>query len=234
MNVEAGRLVIICGIDGSGKTVQAAALADRAREAGHEVRTIEFPRYQEGFFSRVIMRYLRGDYAKDASRVDPYLAALPFACDRWEAADQMREWVDSGAVVICNRYVPSNLAHQGGKIESKSERQEFFDWVLKLEYEVFDVPRPDLHVWLDMPPRVASRLMESDEGRRQISTNEDIHERSIRHLEATRAAYQELAEGSERWKVVSCAANESPRPIDDITEEAWSAVCRTLSSNKGG
>lgn len=221
--------MVICGIDGSGKTVQAGALAERARQEGHEVRTIEFPRYEDGFFGEVILRYLRGEYTKDASLVDPYLAAVPFACDRWEASDQLREWLEEGALVICNRYVPSNLAHQGGKLASTSERQEFFDWVLRLEYEKFGVPRPDLHVWLDMPPRIACRLMASEEDRRQISSDEDIHERSIRHLEATREAYRELAEGSANWRVVYCAEDDSPRTVGEITGEAWSAVSEILT-----
>ena len=229
MNSQGGRLVVICGIDGSGKTVQAGALADRARQAGQKVKTIEFPRYEEGFFSRVIMRYLRGDYTKDASHVDPYMAALPFACDRWEAAEQLRKWLEDGALVICNRYVPSNLAHQGGKLESKSDREEFFEWVLRLEYEIFGVPRPDLHVWLDMPPRIACRLMASEEDRRQISSDEDIHERSIRHLESTRAAYAELAARAENWRVVSCAQGDDPRPVQEITDEAWSALREVLA-----
>lgn len=224
MNSQPGRLVVICGIDGSGKTVQADALARRVRGAGREVRAVEFPRYREGFFGRVIARYLRGECATDAAQVDPYLAALPFACDRWECAERLRGWLADGVVVICNRYVPSNLAHQGGKIASKREREGFYDWVLRLEYEVFGVPRPDLHIWLDMPPGIAVRLIGSEQNRRYVSSERDIHEKSVRHLKATRAAYRELAEGGDDWRTIVCAEGGSPRPVGAITDEAWDAL----------
>lgn len=219
-----GCLIAVCGIDGSGKTVQTEMLCRRARQAGWTVHPIEFPRYREGHFGGVIARYLRGDISEDPAEVDPYLAALPFACDRWQAAPELRRWLREGALVVCNRYVPANLAHQGGKIESPSERQEFRRWVEELEYEVFELPRPDLHLWLDMPPELAAELISRKPGREYLGLKRDIHEISPPHLRATWEVYRELAEGSADWLRVQCEGQGRPLPREQIAEEVWRAV----------
>jgi len=219
-----GRLIAICGIDGSGKTVQTELLCRRARKAGWRVEAIEFPRYEESFFGGLVARYLRGDFSKDPAGVDPYLAALPFACDRWEAAPTLRRWLEEAALVVCNRYVPANLAHQGGKIHSESERDEFLRWVEKLEYEVFAVPRPDLHVWLDVPPEPAVELISRKRKRGYLKDARDIHESSLAHLLATREVYRRLAAGSRDWLTVQCAVQGRLLAPEQIAEEVWRGV----------
>ena len=222
-----GLLIVICGIDGSGKTLQTAMLRDRVRRAGRRARTIEFPRYEQGFFGNLVARYLRGEFAKDPAAVDPYLATLPFACDRWEALPVLDGWLKAGAVVISNRYVPANLAHQGGKITSRARRREFLQWVTKLEYGVFGLPRPALHVWLDMPPRVAATLILRKHKRKYLKSRRDIHESSSKHMLATRVVYKELA-GGRGWVRIECAEKGRPLPPEDIAEKVWQAVCRRL------
>jgi len=225
-----GTLVVICGIDGSGKTVQSELLCERARRAGRAVRCIEFPRYDGVFFGGLIARYLRGEFSEDPASVNPYLAALPFACDRWEAAPRLRDWLGEGALVVCNRYVSANLAHQGGKIQSPEERREFCDWVEKLEYDVFKLPRPGLHVWLDMPPEIAVELIAGKSHRDYLrGETSDIHERDLAHLKATREIYRELAEREEGWLRVDCAAGGEPREAQRIADEVGAAVDALLS-----
>jgi len=224
-----GRLVAICGIDGSGKTTQAALLADRARAEGLEVRSISFPRYGEGFFAELIERYLRGEFAARAGQVSPYLAALPYACDRWEAAPLLAAWLREADLVICNRYVPANMAHQGSKLPAGPKRRAFFDWVERLEYDVFRLPRPDLHVLLDVPVSVAmdlARARNVGEGRAEEA---DIHERDAAYLEATAAAYRELARlEPSRWAVVQCDEEGSLKPPERIASAVWAAVRQVL------
>ena len=125
-------------------------------------------------FADLVERYLRGEFAKRASDVSPYLAALPYALDRWQAAPQLREWLAQGRLVLCNRYVPANMAHQGSKLEDEAERRGFFDWVDELEYGVLGLPHPDLHLLFEMPPAVAAQLA----GERPAGPTgaEDIHE----------------------------------------------------------
>ncbi len=225
---ERGRLIAICGIDGSGKTVQTELLCRRARQAGVTVQTMEFPRYQGGFFGELIARYLRGEFAKDPAAVNPYLVALPFACDRWQAAPILHGWLAEGALVVCNRYVPANLAHQGAKIESPAERSEFLKWVDELEYEVFGLPRADLHVWLDMAVQIASDLVSKKHPRKYLRQERDIHENSMSHLTATREVYSELAAQGPDWLTVHCAAGGHALPPEQIAQKLWAGVSRLL------
>lgn len=213
----------LCGIDASGKTTQADLLATRAESEGICVRRISYPRYGEGFFGDLIERYLRGEFAQDAADVSPWLASLPYACDRWESAPALRRWIDEGALVLCNRYVPANMAHQGSKIQDEARRREFFAWEDRLEYEVFALPRPELHLLLDVPPHVAAEMVRkrnADLGRRD---GQDIHERDDTHLVRTAACYRALAEGAigGRWEVVNCVAGGNLAAPEVIAERVW-------------
>jgi dTMP kinase len=221
---RSGCLVAVCGIDGSGKTVQTERLAQRARAAGWAVQTTSFPRYQERPFGPLIGRYLRGELGRTADGVDPYLAALPFACDRWQMAPALREWLGKGALLICNRYVSANCAHQGAKIADAAGRREFVRWVEDLEYNVFALPRPDLQVLLQMPPPRAQSLISGKEQRSYLREASDIHESDLAYLEATARAYDELAEGGARWLRVDCAPGGRLLEPEQIAEQVWGAV----------
>jgi len=226
-----GRLLAICGIDGSGKTLQTRMLCERARRSGWLVRAIEFPRYEEGFFGALIARYLKGEMAPEALDVDPYLAALPFACDRWEALPVLRSWLEEGALVVCNRYVAANLAHQGGKLPAGPERDAFLHWVERLEYDVFGLPRPDLQVLLDMPPQVAVRLLAAAASRQRHGGGADIHESSLTHLGAAREVYRQLASGRPGWVTIPCAEEGRPLPPEAIAGRLWRAVSAALGQD---
>ena len=200
-----GRLVALCGIDGSGKATQADLLARRASAEGLAVRSVSFPRYGQGFFAELIERYLRGEFARRAEDVSPYLAALPYALDRWQAAPELRRWLEEGALVICNRYVPANMAHQGAKLPEAEARRGFYRWVEDLEYGTLGLPRPHLQALLDVPPRVAAGLVRRRDGADGQTVAGDIHEADAAHLEATAAAYREMAaRGAADWAVVHC------------------------------
>jgi dTMP kinase len=218
-----GRLIAVCGIDGSGKTLQCELLARRAAAAGWRVESIEFPRYESGFFGQLIARYLRGEFAADPSAVDPYLAALPFACDRWEAKPTLVRWLKAGALVVANRYVSANLAHQGSKLEDPARRREFMRWVEEMEYGVFALPRPDLQVWLDMPPEAAVHLIAKKTTRAYLQQGRDIHENSMRHLRGTYEAYRELA-ASPGWLRIECAAGGRPLEPERIAAAVWDGI----------
>jgi dTMP kinase len=220
-----GRLIAICGIDGSGKATQTALLAQRAEAAGHTVRQLSFPRYGEGFFAELIERYLRGEFAPRAADVSPYLAALPYAFDRWQAAPRLRAWLAEGCVVLCNRYVPANMAHQGSKLPSGAERRAFFEWVSELEYGVLELPRPDLHILLDVPPARAAQLVTGRRAAAGLAEAKDIHERDTGYLEATAGAYREISRAMlGRWEVVACARGGVLLSREEIAEMVWGAA----------
>jgi dTMP kinase len=188
------------------------------------VRSISFPRYTEGFFGELIGKYLRGEFGEDPSGDNPYLISLPFACDRWEAAPKLRRWLGENQLVVCNRYVAANIAHQGGKLREGEERDAFRRWVEQLEYQVFETPRPDLNVWLDMPPEVAVELIGRKGDREYLQDKTDIHEGSFAHLCATREVYHQLASGDERWCRIECVREGRPLPEDRIAEALWDVV----------
>jgi len=227
MVTSSGHLIALCGIDGSGKTVQCELLGRHAREAGLRVETVSFPRYGEGFFGELVARYLRGEFAQDPAVVNPYLAALPFACDRWEAAPKIRAWLAEGALVLCNRYVAANLAHQGSKIAAPQARREFLDWLEKLEYGVFQLPRPDLQILLDVPPQIAVELVSRKAQRPYLQQAKDIHENSLVHLRATSELYRHLACGA-GWVTIECALSGRLRAPESIAQEVWTAVSRLI------
>ncbi len=222
---EDGCLIVICGIDGSGKTLQSKNLHARLQEEGIPSQYVEFPRYEDSFFGELIARYLRGDNAGAAA--SPYLTALPFACDRWEFSPVLRQWIRGGQVVVSNRYVTANMAHQGGKIDSETEREEFYRWVEKMEYGVFAVPEPRLHIWLDIEPEHAMQLLAGKGSRSYLRGGRDIHE-NLQHLKAARKAYSELARRAGNWITVSCSNQEGPEPPEAVGGVVWEQVSAVL------
>ena len=132
------------------------------------------------------------------------------------------QWLAEGHLVICNRYVPANLAHQGSKLPTDARRREFFDWDCRLEYEVFGLPQPDLQVLLDMPPEVAVRLVAGRNASTGRTPGQDIHEADAAYLAATAAAYRQIAaERRGRWAVVGCTEAGSLLPPEAIAESVW-------------
>jgi dTMP kinase len=224
-----GRLVALCGIDASGKTTQTELLSRHAEAAGLSVRQVSFPRYGESFFADLIQRYLRGEFAQQAGDVSPYLAALPYACDRQQAAPQLRAWLEEGCLVICNRYVPANLAHQGSKIGDPAARRAFFNWDTQLEYDVFGLPRPDLQVLLDVPVDLALALLRGRNARNERGNDHDIHEADAAYLRTTAETYRQVAaETPGPWAVVDCAEGDRLLSAERIAEKVWANVQQVL------
>lgn len=217
-----GFFVALEGIDGSGKGTQAAVLAERARADGRTVTTLSFPTYDGNPFADAIADYLNGAFGT-ADEVHPELAALLYAADRFHARTRLVDAIAAHDLVICDRYVASNAAHQGAKLQG-AERRRLLDWLDAVEYGEFGLPRPDVVVLLDTPVAVARTLV-SRKGARDYTTLEaDIHEADADHTSATREVYLELAE-RESWRVVSTATGDGElRDIDAIADEIWESI----------
>ena len=218
-----GRLLALEGIDGSGKGTQAARLAERARDHGRTVAELSFPTYDGNPFSRAVADYLNGEFGA-ADEVHPELAALLYAADRFHARGALRDAIATHDIVICDRYVASNAAHQGAKL-SGDDRRRLLDWLDDVEYGEFGLPRPDLVVLLDTPVALARTLV-GRKGQRGYTTLEaDIHEADAGHSAATRDVYLELAARNDEWRVVSTArADGAPRDVEEIAAEIWELV----------
>ena len=215
-------LVALEGIDGSGKGTQAARLVETARAAGLRAALFSFPRYDDNPFSRAIGDYLNGGLGS-LDEVHPALASVLYAGDRLHAKPELLDAIAANDLVVCDRYVASNLAHQGGRLEGEA-RARLIAWVEEVEFGEFGLPRPDLVVLLDTSPSLARALVARKAARAYTSLAEDIHEEADEHLAATRAVYRELAARS-GWEVVATADAEGElREVDEIAADVWRIV----------
>ena len=219
-----GKLIVLEGIDGSGKSTQYQKLCQRLESDGTAFRKLVFPRYDKDS-SALIRAYLGGEFGTRPSDVNAYAASTFFAVDRY--ASYMTEWRDyyeAGGLLLCDRYTTSNACHQGSKL-SGEERRRFFDWLYEFEFGLLGLPRPSLVVYLDTEPDVSRRALRRRE--EATHTRADIHEQDLQYLSDSLSAGREAAERY-GWQQVRCAANGEMRPVEDIHEEIYAAVSALL------
>lgn len=212
--MKKGYLVVIEGIDGSGKTTQIELLKRALGSQGVAWETINFPRYGDNIYGKLVKRYLEGEFG-DINQVSPYLLALVYAGDRALAKNQIEEWLEEGKMVIANRYVSSSKAHLGAHL-LEEKRAEFFGWLDELEYKTNGIPKEDLTVLLTVDPKIG---MENVTGR-----GPDLHEENIKHLEAANKIYLELSKKENNWQVVDCMAGEKMKSPEKIHQEIFALL----------
>lgn len=229
MREAQGSFIAIEGGDGSGKGTQTDQLEARAKSEGIDVLRISFPRYGE--HSAVFVgRYLDGKYG-GIDEVHPELASLAYAIDRFAASALIKQHLaKKDALVLADRYVASNLAHQGAKLSDGTERQTFYDDILRLEYETLALPRPDINLVLLVPSEIAQQNVDKKAVRSYTAKTRDIHESDASHLEKAKANYQELcALYPDEFTAINCMAdNDSMRSIEDIGADIWDIVSNRL------
>ena len=220
-----GKLIVLEGTDGSGKSTQFARLCRRMEAEGYSFQRLVFPQYQEPS-SALIKMYLAGEFGSRPGDVNPYAATAFFAVDRY--ASYKQDWgggYEAGTLILADRYTTSNAVHQASKLPD-GERRDFLDWLFDLEYRRLGLPRPDLVLYLDMPTEAANRLMRRREA--ETNTAADIHEQDGDYLRRCRECAGEIAR-AQGWAVVNCAAGGAPRTPEDIHREALSIVLNRLS-----
>jgi len=214
-----GMLIVFEGIDGAGKHTQLTRLC--AALAGRNIPTeiISFPVY-ETFFGRLIERYLRGEFGP-LEQVDPHFSAMLFAGDRLKQKNRILAALEAGKTLLADRYVASNLAHQGSRVPA-GERAVFLDWLRKLEYTENELPAEDLVLYMRIDPSEAQERMHI---RRAGNSGGDLHERDTKHLAAAAALYDELARG-DNWITIDCdePATGHPRSSEEIHALVMAAV----------
>ena len=174
-----GKLIVIEGTDGSGKSTQFHRLTDRLRHEGRAFQQLVFPQYQEES-SALIRMYLNGEFGTSPSDVNAYAASAFFAVDRYASYKKVwGQWYAQGGLVLSDRYTTSNAVHQASK-EPPENRAEFLRWLYEFEYEKLGLPRPDLTIYLDVPTDFTEKLMRSRE--ESTHTHADIHEEIYRHV----------------------------------------------------
>lgn len=224
-NSYPGKFIVFEGIDGSGKSTQLKLLAERLRNLGFDVAAIDFPQYGQKS-AGMVEEYLTGKYGKSLD-VGPYRASIFYACDRYDASFKIRKWIKEGKIVVCDRYFASNAGHQGGKIKNKEERLKFIKWLYDLEFNIFEIPKPDINFILKVPPQVARDMVakitdpQKKEKKKIYLQNKkrDIHEKDISHLINAEISYMRLADQFPGdFKVIDCTKNgilSSPQVIHD-------------------
>ena len=155
--MEKSQIIVFEGIDGSGKGTQSKLLYEYYKKNNIKVVLFEFPGYTKTFFGEVVGEFLNGDFG-NLTEVHPKLAAILYAGDRFEQSEEIKDYLSKGYIVICDRYVSSNIAHQIAKLPT-DKQGKLKEWIEYLEYKVFNLPKPNLILFLDMPPSIATQLV---------------------------------------------------------------------------
>jgi dTMP kinase len=219
-----GKLIAIEGIDGSGKRTQLDLLAQALEARGVSTFRISFPRY-ESFFGLLVSAYLNGEFGS-LQGVDPHFSALLYAGDRLEARPQIESALSAGKIVLADRYIGSNMAHQSARVPPE-KREEFLAWLKRLEYAVYGLPAEDLVIYLRVPVAEAHRLVGLKSARAYTSLKRDIQEADITHLEQTAIIYDRLATEA-NWQRIDCINTTTGALYSP--EEIHQAVLRRMES----
>ncbi|MBI4598841.1 thymidylate kinase [Candidatus Uhrbacteria bacterium] len=219
-----GAFIALDGTDGSGKATQFKLLMEQLWERGIPFETASFPQYGTKSAGPT-EEYLSGKYGS-ASEVGPHACSILYAVDRFDASFRIRSWLESGIVVLADRYVGSNMGHQGGKIRDEEERQHFFDWVCELEFGTFRIPRPDLNVVLHIPAKMAYELIQQRTlgGGSKHTLARDIHEEDLSHLKTSEEAYLHLARHDAIYRLVEGTEDGRLLSPAEVHKRVWSVV----------
>lgn len=219
-----GILIAIDGVDASGKETHTNMLCEKLKNDGYEVMKISFPAY-ESPSSELVKMYLSGKFGDKPEDVNAYAASSFFAADRFASyRTQWREFYQKpNSVIIADRYTSSNMIHQASKIEDISEKNKFLEWLFELEFSVYEIPKPDMTVFLDMPVEYAKKLMQNRENKFDNTEVKDIHERNSEYLEKS---YQNACHIAKKfsWKHIMCVNDNEIRPIDEINSQIYNEV----------
>jgi len=231
-----GKFFVFEGIDGSGKSTQTNLLADKLKKEGYEVEKIDFPQHGERS-SALVDDYLNGKYG-NAKEVGPYVASIFYACDRYDASFKIRKWLEEGKIVVADRYMVSNMGHQGGKIADKEERKGYFSWLHNLEYDLFKIPKPDYTFILKTAPKLSLELSNKITDEIKIEKRksylgddkkQDIHEKDESHLADTLGSFLHVAEEyPEEFKVIECLNDEKLLAPEIIHQKIWELIKNRL------
>lgn len=218
-----GKFIVIEGSDGIGKKTQADLLTKMFRRVGKQVVFYDFPQYEKSFFGEMVGRYLNGEFG-DIGDVSPYLISLLYAGDRFEAAEHIRHDLSRGKIVISNRYTQSNMGFQAAKIKDEEKRKKFLGWLEELEFGIFNVPKPDLVIYLYAPHKVSQKMVDQKKQRTYTDKKRDIHERNTKFLASVEKEYLELARENPEWRTITCLEDDKLLPPDEISKRIFGLI----------
>ena len=223
-NKAKGKLIVIDGIDGSGKATQAKLLMKRIKKSGYKTATLDFPQYYNNFFGELIGKFQNNEFG-NAPKISPYLASVLYAADRWEAKEKIEKWLEDGKIVLLDRYSSSNQIHQGGKISDPKKRKKFLEWLEEMEFNVFKIPRPDAIIFLNVPYKISKKLLTKKVSRNYVkNAKNDKVEKSRVYQESSYQQSLNLVKKYNNWTEINCVKNDRLLSVEEISDLIWNRV----------
>ncbi len=220
------KFIVIEGTDGSGKATQAKLLIEKLKKDGYKTKKIDFPQYGTKS-AGLVEEYLNGKYGSSVD-VGPYRASIFYACDRYDASFKIKKWLKDGYIIVADRYISSNAAHQGGKIKDKKKRADYLEWLYNLEYGIFEIPKPDitfvLKTSVDFSYDLSSKITDKEKKAKKFSylgnKKRDIHEKDKKHLENSLNVYLELSRNNpDDFIVIECIKDKKMLSIEEVNKK---------------
>jgi dTMP kinase len=222
--IQPGKFIVIEGTDGTGKTTQVDLLAKTLSSYDYDGMIFDFPQYSN-VSSALLENYLAGYYGD----LNPEAASILYAVDRFDASFRIREAISEGKIILANRYVTSNAGHQGAKIQDQQERIKFYKWLDNLEFNIFNIPRPDLTIILHVPAEITLELIRL--GHEAKGTKPDIHDKDLAHLQKAEQVYLEIAQLFPNTKLVECFEDDHLLTPAEIHTKVWELIRRIVLKN---
>lgn len=226
--------IVLEGLDGAGKSTQIKLIEAYLNKKDIQVKNMHFPRFDAPIYGELIAKFLRGDFG-DVNTVDPQVIGLVYAGDRNDAAPMIRQWINEGYTVIVDRYVYSNIAYQCSKTKTSEEKEYLREWVMNLEYDHFNIPRPDINIFLDVPLSfIRQRLNDERKGddRKYLKGQKDIHEADFELQRKVRELYLEQAMLDSTFKVIPCTNRKGKMETPDVIFDKVRALIDKFIENK--
>ncbi len=221
-----GKLIVIDGGDGSGKTTQAHFLVEHLKKNNIPVKYVDFPQYYKSFHGKTVGKFLKGEFGK-IDEVSPYLASLAYALDRASIKREMDEFLGKGGVIVANRYATSSMAHQAAKCKTDKEQNDFLRWIYELEYKVHKIPKENLVIYLHVPYQFAANL--AKERAIKKGYEQDIAEKNTEHQQRSEDMYLQLAKKHRHWKTIECVTGNTILSREEIFKKVLQLVTTILS-----
>ena len=218
-----GKLIVIEGLDGSGKSTQTEMLEQNLKNGGINYRKIKLPDY-ESPSSTLVKMYLSGEFGTNAQEISPYIASTFYAADRYATFQTgYKKYYEDGGIILADRYTTANMVHQAGKIKDKEERDKFLKWLWDFEFKLYGLPIPTEVFFLNMPTEKALELMKDRKNKFDENAKKDIHERNETHMRDAYKAACDVAKDY-NWFEIKCMKDNKLRTIEDIHEEIYNEV----------
>ncbi len=228
-----GKFIVIDGADGSGKATQAGLLVQRLKKEKRKVKKIDFPQYENNFFGQLLGECLAGEYG-DFIALSPRIASVLYAADRWESSENLKKWLRAGYIIVADRYVSANQIHQGGKIANSKERRKFLEWLDRMEFGVFGIPRPNTIIYLHVPVMIGQKLLKKrvrdNRKNKTVKAKKDLAESNLKYLAEAQTSAIRIIKKNNAWQMIDCVRKEKILDREEIHQMIYDKLKKIINS----